>query len=78
MWMKPRMGSWVQICQVLSLWHCTLRVRTLKIVTILISKYLKTLVFKIILAAMHDYDHPGRTNAFLVTTNSPQVEHHRI
>lgn len=25
-------------------------------------------------AAMHDYDHPGRTNAFLVTTNSPQVD----
>jgi cGMP-inhibited 3',5'-cyclic phosphodiesterase A len=24
-------------------------------------------------AAMHDYDHPGRTNAFLVTTNSPHV-----
>ena len=24
-------------------------------------------------AAMHDYDHPGRTNAFLVTTNAPQV-----
>ncbi|XP_035709062.1 cGMP-inhibited 3',5'-cyclic phosphodiesterase A isoform X7 [Folsomia candida] len=24
-------------------------------------------------AAMHDYDHPGRTNAFLVTTNSPQA-----
>ena len=24
-------------------------------------------------AAMHDYDHPGRTNAFLVATLSPQV-----
>lgn len=24
-------------------------------------------------AAMHDYDHPGRTNAFLVTTHSPLV-----
>lgn len=24
-------------------------------------------------AAMHDYDHPGRTNAFLVTTASPLV-----
>ncbi|GBN39838.1 cGMP-inhibited 3',5'-cyclic phosphodiesterase B [Araneus ventricosus] len=24
-------------------------------------------------AAMHDYDHPGRTNAFLVATFSPQV-----
>lgn len=24
-------------------------------------------------AAMHDYDHPGRTNAFLVATNAPQV-----
>lgn len=24
-------------------------------------------------AAMHDYDHPGRTNAFLVGTLSPQV-----
>ena len=24
-------------------------------------------------AAMHDYDHPGRTNAFLVTTTSPLV-----
>ncbi|KAG7173828.1 cGMP-inhibited 3',5'-cyclic phosphodiesterase B-like [Homarus americanus] len=24
-------------------------------------------------AAMHDYDHPGRTNAFLVTTNAPQA-----
>lgn len=26
-------------------------------------------------AAMHDYDHPGRTNAFLVATNAPQVSH---
>lgn len=25
-------------------------------------------------AAMHDYDHPGRTNAFLVATFSPQVK----
>ena len=24
-------------------------------------------------AAMHDYDHRGRTNAFLVATNAPQV-----
>ena len=24
-------------------------------------------------AAMHDYDHPGRTNAFLVSTYAPQV-----
>ena len=24
-------------------------------------------------AAMHDYDHPGRTNAFLVTIHAPQV-----
>ncbi|CAL4081388.1 unnamed protein product, partial [Meganyctiphanes norvegica] len=24
-------------------------------------------------SAMHDYDHPGRTNAFLVTTNAPQA-----
>ena len=24
-------------------------------------------------ATMHDYDHPGRTNAFLVATLSPQV-----
>ena len=24
-------------------------------------------------AAMHDYDHPGRTNAFLVATYAPQV-----
>ncbi|XP_053274108.1 cGMP-inhibited 3',5'-cyclic phosphodiesterase 3A-like, partial [Pleuronectes platessa] len=23
-------------------------------------------------AAMHDYDHPGRTNAFLVATSAPQ------
>ncbi len=27
-------------------------------------------------AAMHDYDHPGRTNAFLVATSAPQVTHH--
>lgn len=27
-------------------------------------------------AAMHDYDHPGRTNAFLVATNAPQVTAH--
>ena len=26
-------------------------------------------------AAMHDYDHPGRTNAFLVSTYAPQVSH---
>lgn len=26
-------------------------------------------------AAMHDYDHPGRTNAFLVATSAPQVNH---
>ncbi|CAI5763356.1 cGMP-inhibited 3 3' [Podarcis lilfordi] len=26
-----------------------------------------------IAAAMHDYDHPGRTNAFLVATNAPQA-----
>ena len=26
-------------------------------------------------AAMHDYDHPGRTNAFLVATNAAQVTH---
>ncbi|MGH0132491.1 UNVERIFIED_CONTAM: hypothetical protein FKN15_053937 [Acipenser sinensis] len=26
-------------------------------------------------AAMHDYDHPGRTNAFLVATNAPQVSY---
>lgn len=26
-------------------------------------------------ATMHDYDHPGRTNAFLVTTLAPQVKH---
>ena len=25
-------------------------------------------------ATMHDYDHPGRTNAFLVTTLAPQVQ----
>lgn len=25
-------------------------------------------------AAMHDYDHPGRTNAFLVTTYAPEVK----
>lgn len=25
-------------------------------------------------AAMHDYDHPGRTNAFLVATTAPQVD----
>lgn len=24
-------------------------------------------------AAMHDFDHPGRTNAFLVTTHAPQA-----
>ena len=24
-------------------------------------------------AAMHDFDHPGRTNAFLVTTSNPKV-----
>src|SRR5690625_3036961 len=24
-------------------------------------------------AAMHDFDHPGRTNAFLVSTYAPQV-----
>uniref|UniRef100_A0A8C1IEU6 Phosphodiesterase n=1 Tax=Cyprinus carpio TaxID=7962 RepID=A0A8C1IEU6_CYPCA len=29
-------------------------------------------------AAMHDYDHPGRTNAFLVATSAPQVTHHSI
>ena len=27
-------------------------------------------------AAMHDYDHPGRTNAFLVATSAPQVNKH--
>lgn len=27
-------------------------------------------------AAMHDYDHPGRTNAFLVATSAPQVLDH--
>ncbi|CAB1313353.1 unnamed protein product, partial [Coregonus sp. 'balchen'] len=26
-------------------------------------------------AAMHDYDHPGRTNAFLVATSAPQNHH---
>lgn len=25
-------------------------------------------------AAMHDYQHPGRTNAFLVATHAPQVK----
>lgn len=29
-------------------------------------------------AAMHDYDHPGRTNAFLVATNAPQVTCRRL
>lgn len=24
-------------------------------------------------AAMHDFDHPGRTNAFLVATNAKEV-----
>lgn len=24
-------------------------------------------------AAMHDYDHPGRTNAFLISTSAPLV-----
>lgn len=28
-------------------------------------------------AAMHDYDHPGRTNAFLVATSAPQVTKRR-
>lgn len=28
-------------------------------------------------AAMHDYDHPGRTNAFLVATSAPQVNQSR-
>lgn len=28
-------------------------------------------------AAMHDYDHPGRTNAFLVATSAPQVNKYR-
>lgn len=28
-------------------------------------------------AAMHDYDHPGRTNAFLVATSAPQVGRER-
>lgn len=27
-------------------------------------------------AAMHDYDHPGRTNAFLVATSAPQVNNY--
>lgn len=29
-------------------------------------------------AAMHDYDHPGRTNAFLVATSAPQVPQNSI
>lgn len=29
-------------------------------------------------AAMHDYDHPGRTNAFLVATSAPQVNQGRV
>lgn len=29
-------------------------------------------------AAMHDYDHPGRTNAFLVATSAPQVSQCRL
>ena len=29
-------------------------------------------------AAMHDYDHPGRTNAFLVATNAPLVSFVKI
>lgn len=29
-------------------------------------------------AAMHDYDHPGRTNAFLVATNASQVNLQRF
>uniref|UniRef100_A0A3Q2PYW7 Phosphodiesterase n=1 Tax=Fundulus heteroclitus TaxID=8078 RepID=A0A3Q2PYW7_FUNHE len=29
-------------------------------------------------AAMHDYDHPGRTNAFLVATSAPQVRKHSV
>lgn len=29
-------------------------------------------------AAMHDYDHPGRTNAFLVATSAPQVTQGRL
>lgn len=29
-------------------------------------------------AAMHDYDHPGRTNAFLVATSAPQVTQCRL
>ena len=28
-------------------------------------------------AAMHDYDHPGRTNAFLVATGAPLVSQKR-
>lgn len=28
-------------------------------------------------AAMHDYDHPGRTNAFLVATSAPQVHENK-
>lgn len=31
------------------------------------------LVALYIAAAMHDFDHPGRTNAFLVATNASQV-----
>lgn len=29
-------------------------------------------------AAMHDYDHPGRTNAFLVATSAPQVKRRHL
>ena len=29
-------------------------------------------------AAMHDYDHPGRTNAFLVATHAPLVSLHTL
>jgi len=29
-------------------------------------------------AAMHDYDHPGRTNAFLVSAASPLVRFHSL
>lgn len=29
-------------------------------------------------AAMHDYDHPGRTNAFLVATSAPQVNNEGV
>ena len=29
-------------------------------------------------AAMHDYDHPGRTNAFLVTTHASEVNENII